>query len=41
MVKVILLLPRRADLSPEAFQQHMRRPTCPYSPSCPGYGGWC
>jgi uncharacterized protein (TIGR02118 family) len=24
MVKVIVLLPRRTDLSPEAFQQHLR-----------------
>jgi hypothetical protein len=29
VMKVIVLLPRRADMSPEAFKQHLRRPTCP------------
>jgi uncharacterized protein (TIGR02118 family) len=29
MVKVILLLPRRADMSPEAFKQHLRETHLP------------
>ena len=28
-MKVILLLPRRADMSPEAFKQHMRETHLP------------
>jgi hypothetical protein len=41
MVKVIVLLPRRADMSPESFKQHLRETHLPLSPSCPGSGGWC
>jgi hypothetical protein len=39
MVKVIVLLPRRADMSPEAFKQHLRETHLPlasihrYSPA--------
>jgi hypothetical protein len=29
MVKVIVLLPRRADMSPEAFKQHLRETHLP------------
>ena len=36
MVKVILLLPRRADMSPEAFKQHMRETHLPLVTKLPG-----
>jgi uncharacterized protein (TIGR02118 family) len=36
MVKVIVLLPRRADLSPEAFQQHMHETHLPLVAKLPG-----
>jgi uncharacterized protein (TIGR02118 family) len=36
MVKVIVLLPRRADLSPEAFKQHMRETHLPLVTKLPG-----
>jgi uncharacterized protein (TIGR02118 family) len=36
MVKVIVLLPRRADLSPEAFQQHLRETHLPLVTKLPG-----
>ena len=36
MVKVIILLPRRADLSPEAFKQHMRETHLPLVTKLPG-----
>jgi hypothetical protein len=36
MVKVILLLPRRADMSPEAFKQHLRETHLPLVTKLPG-----
>jgi uncharacterized protein (TIGR02118 family) len=36
MVKVIVLLPRRADMSPEAFKQHMRETHLPLVTKLPG-----
>src|SRR4029450_13349795 len=36
MVKVIVLLPRRADMSPEAFKQHMHEPHLPLVAKLPG-----
>jgi uncharacterized protein (TIGR02118 family) len=36
MVKVIVLLPRRADLSPEAFKQHMHETHLPLVAKLPG-----
>jgi uncharacterized protein (TIGR02118 family) len=36
MVKVIVLLPRRADMSPEAFKQHMRETSLPLVTKLPG-----
>ena len=36
MVKVIILLPRRADMSPEAFKQHMRETHLPLVTKLPG-----
>ena len=36
MVKVIVLLPRRADMSPEAFQQHLRETHLPLAARLPG-----
>ena len=36
VVKVIVLLPRRADMSPEAFQQHMRETHLPLVTKLPG-----
>ena len=36
MVKVILLLPRRADMSPEAFGQHLRETHLPLVTKLPG-----
>ena len=35
-MKVILLLPRRADMSPEAFKQHMRETHLPLLTKLPG-----
>jgi hypothetical protein len=40
MVKVIVLMPRRADMSREDFRQYLRETTCPWPPRCPGCGGW-
>jgi uncharacterized protein (TIGR02118 family) len=36
MVKVIVLLPRRAGMSPEAFKQHMRETHLPLVTKLPG-----
>jgi uncharacterized protein (TIGR02118 family) len=36
MVKVIVLLPRRADMSPEAFKQHLRETHLPLVTKLPG-----
>lgn len=36
MVKVIVLLPRRADMSPEAFGQHLRETHLPLVTRLPG-----
>jgi uncharacterized protein (TIGR02118 family) len=36
VVKVILLLPRRADMSPEAFKQHLRETHLPLVTKLPG-----
>jgi EthD domain len=36
MVKVIVLLPRRADMSPEAFKQHLRETHLPLVTRLPG-----
>jgi uncharacterized protein (TIGR02118 family) len=36
MMKVILLVPRRADMSPEAFKQHIRETHLPLVTKLPG-----
>ena len=36
MVKVIVLLPRRTDMSPEAFGQHLRETHLPLVTKLPG-----
>ena len=38
MVKVVVLLPRRGDMSPEAFQQHVRETHLPLVTELPGLG---
>jgi hypothetical protein len=40
VLKVIVLMPRRADMSREDFRQYLRETTCPWPPRCPGCGGW-